>query len=87
MMKLKVNRLTKNLCFQPKMSFLDYLPSPLPPKDPFGSITPSCFPKELFLSLLPSLPPSLPPGAHSLFGVTGADDYRYGRKLSEVWAP
>ena len=59
MMKLKVNRLTKNLCFQPKMSFLDYLPSPLPPKDPFGSITPSCFPKEPFLSLLPSLPPSL----------------------------
>ena len=35
----------------------------------------------------PSLPPSLPPGAHSLFGVIGADDYRYGRKLSEVWAP
>ena len=51
MMKLKVNRLTKNLCFQPKMSFLDYLPSPLTPEDPFGSITPSCFPKEPFLPL------------------------------------
>lgn len=56
MMKLKVNRLTKNLCFQPKMSFLDYVPSPLPPRDPFGFFTLSCFPKESSPSLLPSLP-------------------------------
>lgn len=51
MMKLKVNRLTKNLCFQPKVEFLDYLPSPLSPEHPLG---------PFYSFLFSQGPPSLP---------------------------
>ena len=58
MMKLKVNTLTKNLCFQPKMSFLDDVPSSHPP--PRRSIWTFCsflFSQGILPLSLPSLPP------------------------------